>query len=63
MKTKNDFHFEFDCYQKYADKEVVSGDVFLVNREQEENRTVLVLSDGLGHGIKAHIQEIGRAHV
>ena len=53
---KNDFHIEFDCYQKYADKEVVSGDVFLVNREQEEGRTVLILSDGLGHGIKAHVQ-------
>lgn len=33
----------------------VCGDVFLASRIREEGRTIAVLSDGLGHGIKASV--------
>jgi hypothetical protein len=33
----------------------VCGDVFLAARIREEGRTIAVLSDGLGHGIKASV--------
>jgi len=35
--------------------ERICGDVFLTRRIKEEKRTILVLSDGLGHGVKANI--------
>jgi len=44
---------------KYAARnhegERICGDVFLSRRVKEEQRTVLVLSDGLGHGVKANV--------
>ncbi|MGM0565840.1 MAG: SpoIIE family protein phosphatase [Bacteroidota bacterium] len=36
-------------------KERICGDVFLTRRIKEERRTIAVLSDGLGHGVKANI--------
>ncbi len=36
-------------------KKVVCGDVFLSRRLKEENRTLVVLADGLGSGIKANM--------
>lgn len=35
--------------------ERICGDVFLTRRIKEEKRTIVVLSDGLGHGVKANI--------
>ncbi|MCA1793374.1 MAG: serine/threonine-protein phosphatase, partial [Desulfobacteraceae bacterium] len=31
------------------------GDVFLTKKIREENRTIAVLSDGMGHGVKANV--------
>jgi hypothetical protein len=33
----------------------ICGDVFISNRIKEENRMIIVLSDGLGHGVKANV--------
>jgi hypothetical protein len=49
------FFIEIDCQQKNHDAERICGDVFLSGRVKEENRIVLVLSDGMGHGVKASV--------
>ena len=42
------------CQQNHAD-ELVCGDVFLMRRVKEEGRTILILSDGMGSGVKANV--------
>lgn len=49
------FFIEVDCQQKNHDGERICGDVFLSERIKTEERTVIVLSDGMGHGVKANI--------
>ncbi len=49
------FFVEVDCQQKYFEGEKICGDVFLSSKVKEENRIVVVLSDGMGHGIKASV--------
>jgi hypothetical protein len=49
------FFIEVDCQQKNHDGERICGDVFVSGRLQGENKIVLVLSDGMGHGIKASV--------
>lgn len=53
MKEK--FFIEVDCQQKNHSAERICGDVFLSGKVKEENRIVLVLSDGMGHGVKASV--------
>ena len=57
MVTTNnpDYHFEIDVQQKRPKGEIACGDVFQSNIIKEEGRTILVLSDGIGHGIKASV--------
>ncbi len=43
------------CSQQNHVDELVCGDVFLMRRVKEEGRTILVLSDGMGSGIKANV--------
>ncbi len=50
-----DYHVEIDVQQKRPKGEVACGDVFQSNIIREEGRTLLVLSDGIGHGIKANV--------
>lgn len=52
---ENDFYIEVGYLQKNHGKERICGDVFLSQRIKEENRTITVLSDGMGHGVKANI--------
>lgn len=52
---KQQFHIEINCQQKYQDGERICGDVFLSQKVPEEGRTILVLSDGMGHGVKANM--------
>jgi hypothetical protein len=54
----NTFYIEINCQQKNHSDERVCGDVFLSKRIKEEGRFILVLSDGLGHGIKANLLAI-----
>ncbi|MFP4525339.1 MAG: SpoIIE family protein phosphatase [Bacteroidales bacterium] len=50
-----DFHIEVGIKQKSHEGERICGDVFLSEKIKEENRMILVLSDGLGHGVKANV--------
>lgn len=52
---ENNFYVEVGYQQKNHGKERICGDVFLSQRIKEENRIVAVLSDGMGHGVKANI--------
>lgn len=49
------FYIEVNAQQKYHFNERICGDVFLSKRIKEENRTIVVLSDGMGHGVKANV--------
>jgi len=51
----DNFYIEVNCQQKNHDGERICGDVFLSQKVKEENRIIAVLSDGLGHGVKANI--------
>ncbi len=51
----NSFYIEVGVLQKNHTGERICGDVFLSRKVKEENRTVLVLSDGMGHGVKANL--------
>lgn len=57
MATTNNsgYHVEIDVQQKRPKGEIACGDVFQSNIIREEGRTILVLSDGIGHGIKASV--------
>lgn len=50
-----DYHIEIDFQQNRPKGEIVCGDVFYTRRIREEGRTILVLSDGIGHGVKANV--------
>lgn len=52
---KNNFYVEVNSHQKSHFKSKLCGDVFLNKRIKEENRVVIVLSDGMGHGVKANL--------
>jgi sulfur transfer complex TusBCD TusB component (DsrH family) len=49
------FHIELNCQQRNHAGERICGDVFMHKRVKEENRIVAVLSDGMGHGVKANM--------
>jgi hypothetical protein len=51
----NSFYIEVNCHQKNYEGERISGDVFLSKRIPEENRVIAILSDGMGHGVKANV--------
>ncbi len=46
---------EVDYYQKFKENQLVGGDTFMSRKYKEERRTISVLSDGLGSGIKANV--------
>ncbi|HEX2396059.1 MAG TPA: SpoIIE family protein phosphatase [Bacteroidales bacterium] len=50
-----DFFVEVDYQQKSFEGQRICGDIFLFSKVKEENRIVVVLSDGMGHGVKASI--------
>ncbi|MCX6327070.1 MAG: SpoIIE family protein phosphatase [Bacteroidia bacterium] len=49
------FFIEVNSQQRNHDGERISGDVFLYRYIKEEDRVIAVLSDGMGHGVKANI--------
>ncbi len=49
------FHIEVNIQQKNYEGERICGDVFISRKIKEENRIIAVLSDGMGHGVKANI--------
>ncbi|MEI6900633.1 MAG: SpoIIE family protein phosphatase [Bacteroidota bacterium] len=52
---EENYYIDINCQLKNHAEERVCGDVFLSKRIREEDRIVVVLSDGLGHGIKANL--------
>jgi len=52
--SKN-FYIEVNSQQRNHDGERICGDVFLYKYINEEDRVIAVLSDGMGHGVKANI--------
>ena len=53
--NRPDYHVEIDVEQKKPKGEVACGDVVHSIIVKEEGRKVIVLSDGIGHGIKASV--------
>ncbi len=51
--AEDQFYVEVNAVQKNYDQERICGDKFLTRRIHEENRIIVVLSDGMGHGVKA----------
>jgi len=49
------FYIEVACDQRNYGNERICGDVFISRKVKEENRTIVVLSDGMGHGVKANV--------
>ncbi len=49
------FYVEVNAYQRSHHSSKLCGDVFLSKRIKEENRVIVVLSDGMGHGVKANL--------
>ena len=47
----NDLHVDVDIQQKMTHGQIVCGDVFHSRHISGEGRYILILSDGLGHGI------------
>ena len=54
-EMKRDFFIEVNSQQRNHYGERICGDVFISRNVREENRIVAVLSDGMGHGVKANI--------
>lgn len=52
---QSDYYIEVECQQKNFDGQAICGDVFMSRKIKEEGRTILVLSDGLGSGVKANV--------
>jgi len=53
--VRKDFFIEVNSQQRNHDGERICGDVFLYRYIREEERVIAVLSDGMGHGVKANI--------
>jgi len=51
----SDFFIDIGFSQMQKHAQVICGDVFLTRKVSEENRTIVVMSDGLGSGVKANI--------
>lgn len=52
---EREFFIEVNSQQRNHDGERICGDVFLSSNVREEKRIIAVLSDGMGHGVKANI--------
>lgn len=52
---EKEFFIEVNSQQRNHHNERICGDVFLTTNVREENRIIAVLSDGMGHGVKANI--------
>lgn len=56
MKLSNDpFFLDIHCQQNNHVGELICGDKFLSQRVKEDGRTIVVLSDGMGSGVKANV--------
>lgn len=51
----NSFFIEVNCKQLNHHSERICGDVYLSEKVSGEDRLIIVLSDGMGHGVKANV--------
>lgn len=51
----DNLYIEIDARQINHNEEKICGDVFLKKRIKEDKRIIAVLSDGMGHGVKANV--------
>ncbi|RKE04733.1 SpoIIE family protein phosphatase [Marinifilum flexuosum] len=52
---QDNFYIEVECQQRNQVGQSICGDVFMSRKLKDEGRTILVLSDGLGSGVKANV--------
>ncbi|MCK9303341.1 MAG: SpoIIE family protein phosphatase [Bacteroidales bacterium] len=55
FEESRNFYVDIACEQRNHYGEHICGDVFRSKRIMTENRIVAVLSDGMGHGVKANV--------
>lgn len=55
MKNDDNYYVEVGLSQRNHDQERICGDVFISEKLKAERRMIAVLSDGMGHGVKANI--------
>ena len=53
--ANNRYLIEVDYFQQFKHRQHVCGDTFYSTRIRDENRTISILSDGLGSGVKASV--------
>ncbi len=53
--SSDNLYIEIDARQINHQNEKICGDVFLKKRIKEDKRIIIVLSDGMGHGVKANV--------
>ncbi|MFI3322375.1 MAG: SpoIIE family protein phosphatase [Rikenellaceae bacterium] len=53
--TTEELFIDIYCSQRNCKDEIICGDTFLFKRIDNGNRSIIVLSDGMGHGVKANI--------
>ena len=49
------YYIEVGVNQRNCDKERICGDMFLSEKLKDEQRVISVLTDGMGHGVKANV--------
>jgi hypothetical protein len=54
-RSDQKYHVDVGHFQCNHEGEKICGDVFLSKRFVDENRVVCVLSDGMGHGVRANV--------
>jgi len=54
-REEKKYHIEVGHFQINHEGEKICGDVFLSKRIPEEQRVLCVLSDGMGHGVRANV--------
>lgn len=54
-KMEDNIFIDIDCQQNIHSGDRICGDVFLSKKIKEEGRTIVVLSDGMGSGVKANV--------
>ena len=54
-REEKKYHIEVGHFQINHEGEKICGDVFLSTRIPEEDRVLCVLSDGMGHGVRANV--------
>lgn len=55
LQDTNKFFIEIGSYQQNKYGNIVCGDSIMLHKSVKENRTIAVMSDGLGSGVKANV--------